>query len=275
MIDSPARDLEILHVTDCHLYRDPDVTLLGMNTRDSLRAVLSAAATGRPPHLILATGDLAQDGDAASYRLLAECFREAFPARPNAPAPPVHWLPGNHDLPAVMRETLTDAPMRSADEIIQGEWQIILLDSTIPNEVGGRLAPAELRRLDRLLARHPQRHALISLHHNPISVGSAWMEPIGLENSDAFFEIVDRHPQVRVILWGHVHQAVDTQRNGVRLLASPSTCIQFKPHSAEFALDDAPPACRRLRLGADGAVRTEICHAQNFIWKVDYAATGY
>mgnify|MGYP000213876501 CR=1 FL=1 len=33
-------------------------------------------------------------------------------------------------------------------------------------------------------------------------------------------------------LFGHVHQQFDVRRKGVRLMAVPSTCAQFKPASA-------------------------------------------
>ena len=65
---------------------------------------------------------------------------------------------------------------------------------------------------------------------------------------DEFFRIIDAHPAVRGILWGHVHQQFDGLRGGVRLLATPSTCAQFLPHSHDFAIDDRPPAFRSLEL---------------------------
>ena len=42
---------------------------------------------------------------------------------------------------------------------------------------------------------------------------------------DVFDEVLDRHDNVRALLWGHIHQAFDQSRNGVRLLATPSTGV--------------------------------------------------
>ncbi|MDI5829785.1 hypothetical protein MJN51_39885, partial [Salmonella enterica subsp. enterica serovar Kentucky] len=43
--------------------------------------------------------------------------------------------------------------------------------------------------------------------------------------------------RVKYLLCGHIHQELDLDWNGRRLLASPSTCVQFKPHCANFTLD--------------------------------------
>jgi 3',5'-cyclic-AMP phosphodiesterase len=42
------------------------------------------------------------------------------------------------------------------------------------------------------------------------------------------------------------------------MIATPSTCSQFKPLSDEFAVDSAPPAWRTLALHADGHIDTQL-----------------
>ena len=79
--------------------------------------------------------------------------------------------------------------------------------------------------------------------------------------------MIDRHKNVRAILWGHVHQAYDGLRKNVRLLATPSTCAQFVPRADEFAVDARPPAYRTLQLQPDGTLVTEV------VW-VDSSASG-
>jgi Icc protein len=89
-------------------------------------------------------------------------------------------------------------------------------------------------------------------------MGSRWLDQVGLENSDELFAVLDRHPQVRALLWGHVHQELDTWRGQVRLLATPSTCAQFKPHADGFAIDERPPGYRWLHLREDGTLDTGV-----------------
>ena len=96
------------------------------------------------------------------------------------------------------------------------------------------------------------------MHHQPLPMGSAWLDGVGLRDADEFLACLDRHRHVRGVVWGHVHQASDRTRNGVRFLSTPSTCAQFLPDSDAFALDILPPGSRWLVLEADGGVDTEI-----------------
>jgi Icc protein len=51
--------------------------------------------------------------------------------------------------------------------------------------------------------------------------------------------------------------------NGVRYMATPATCAQFKPRSDDFALDDKPPGYRVLELMPDGSIATEVVWVDN------------
>ena len=69
---------------------------------------------------------------------------------------------------------------------------------------------------------------------------------------------------MRALTWGHVHQAWEGERRGVRLLATPSTCAQFLPASDDFAVDTRPPAYRILELAADGGIQTGVVWLDRF-----------
>lgn len=243
--------LRLLHITDSHLFADADTTLRGVNTRATLAQVMDAATACDPsPDAILATGDLSEDGSEGSYR----AFRELA----GAPGVPVHCLPGNHDEPDAMRRVLDRAPLSVHPEVEAGDWVLVLLDSRVAGSPGGRLADAELRRLDDALARHHRRHALVCVHHQPVPMGSRWLDRHRIANADALFDRLASHRNVRALLWGHVHQALDTERDGLRLLSTPSTCDQFLPGSDRFATDDRPPAWRRLELHDSGRIDTSV-----------------
>ena len=55
-----------------------------------------------------------------------------------------------------------------------------------------------------------------------------------------------------------MHQVYDAGHDGIRLIATPSTCRQFLPHADEFAVDDRPPAYRCIELQADGGIDLEL-----------------
>jgi Icc protein len=78
----------IAQITDCHLPADPQQTYRGINPHKNLRTLLMKVRAMKPD-LLLATGDLSEDGSRASYRALQEYFRPL--------GVPVLALPGNHD----------------------------------------------------------------------------------------------------------------------------------------------------------------------------------
>ena len=236
---SRTSPIRVLQLTDFHLRAQPGGTLLGVDTERSLVETLSAALKERPrPDIALLTGDLVQDADTAPYRRLGSLL---------SPLPcPAYCLPGNHDDLALIADILAGGRIHCQPRIPLNNWQIICLDSTIPHSPRGRLADAQLDLLDKLLDEHPEHFALITLHHHPLPCGSAWMDTMVLENADAFFGVLSRHPQVHSVVFGHVHQAMDTVYQGLRILGAPSTCFQFKPLQAEFSLDPVPPGYRWL-----------------------------
>lgn len=265
MSESP---LKLLQFTDTHLYAGGDGALLGINTQDSLRAVLGLAR-GRhwPADLVLATGDLVHDGTPRGY----ERFLEHFTGL----GMPVYCLPGNHDEGRALRTHLVHPEVQWTPQVIRDSWLICLLDTSMPDSEGGHLAESELERLDAVLGEYPGHHALVCLHHQPLPVGSTWLDTMAVDNGDAFFAVLDRHPNVRGVLWGHVHQDFRQRRNGVELIATPSTCIQFAPRSEDFAIDVIPPGYRWLRLHADGRIETGVERLAEMPGELDLASRGY
>ncbi|MOA49871.1 3',5'-cyclic adenosine monophosphate phosphodiesterase CpdA [compost metagenome] len=87
--------------------------------------------------------------------------------------------------------------------------------------------------------------------------------------------MIERFPQVKAMLWGHIHQEFDQLREQVRLLASPSTCVQFAPGSEEFQVDRSAPGYRWLRLHADGLLETGVSRVTGIDFEIDYSVKGY
>ena len=242
--------IRLTHLTDPHLHGAENERLRGIATLPSLEATLAhAQRRDWPPDAVLVTGDIVQDDPAGyvHFRRLLGALRL-----------PVLCLPGNHDEPEAMRRELAGAPFVVGGSVDLGLWRIILLDSTIPHSAAGRLSKQSLTALESALAAAPQRHALVCLHHHPVPMASRWLDRVGLQNPEEFLELIDHHPNVRGIIWGHVHQSFEALRNGVRLLATPSTCAQFLPRADQFAVDRSPPAYRTLELRADGSILTEV-----------------
>jgi len=268
-IDPQSDVISLVQVTDCHLGQNRGGTLLKMDTDDSLGAVLQIVREERTAlDLILATGDLSDHGAEGAYRRLADYLND-FDV-------PQCWLPGNHDDRGAMERTFTTGT-RLHSEIAIGHWHIVMLDSQIPGEVGGELGESQIALLERALERAHEKdaHVLICLHHQPVPVGSHWLDKQQVSDADALFSLTDRHPNVKGILWGHVHQQVDMERNGVKLMASPSTCVQFAPELEDFKVDDKGPGYRWLELTPEGQIRTGVSRVTSREFMVDLESGGY
>ncbi|TQV86986.1 3',5'-cyclic-AMP phosphodiesterase [Aliikangiella coralliicola] len=260
--------VRLVQVTDSHIFADPEGCLLGLNTRDSFEAVCERVQREEwRPDALLATGDLSQDASPESYQYLADYFKEM--------GIPTYWLSGNHDNPETMELYLSNNKVFSAKQLLIGHWQIILLDSSVRGKVHGNLAVEQLKFLERALKRYPEKHALVSLHHQPLPVGSQWLDQIGLKNSDKFCEVLERYPQVKGVLWGHVHQEFNKHINGCQWIASPSSCVQFKPGSSDFSAGTEAPGYRYLNLFSDGRIESIVHRIDNMEFTVDYSIKGY
>ena len=243
-------EINLVQLTDTHISADDSELLAGVNTTDTLLEVISAVNCHEDLDLALLTGDLAADPSEDVYEKLAGLLRRV--------ELPVYCLAGNHDDPGLMRRILNTGNISTANFLAIGTWSIILLNTHKPGSEGGCLSAAELSCLDEALERSRGRHVLVCLHHHPVSIRSPWMDAMALENSNALFRALDRHDNVRGIIWGHIHQEFSMTRNGALLLGSPSTCVQFRPRSEQSGVDDKPPAYRTLTLAADGAIRTRV-----------------
>ncbi len=240
--------LRIVQLTDCHLSADPETDYRGFDPRANLEQLLHRIPAWSPD-LVLATGDLSEDGSEASYRWLAAALDRL--------QVPVLAIPGNHDDPAPMLRhfpaTAVDAPLVTE----RGGWQLVLLNSAVPDEVPGRLDATQLERLDLALG-SSQLPKLVALHHQPLPVGSAWIDRYPLLEPEAFWAVLDRHPAVRLVAWGHVHQDIRLERGDVVALGSPSSVCNSLPSMEEFTVDPAGPSCRWLILEEGGGFETGI-----------------
>lgn len=258
--------LEIAHLTDTHIFADQYGGLFGLESERALREVL-VLAQRRQPDLIILTGDLIHDEREEAYVRLRDII--------SGLGIPVHCLAGNHDDLDVMRAHCTHSELLCEKKVDAGEWQILLLNTVVSGQVGGHLAVSELELLQRNLQTNPHRPTLVCLHHQPVAIGSEWLDRIGIDNGAELLSILDAHSQVKAVIWGHVHQEYHTYRNGMQLLATPSTGVQFKSKSKDFTLDMIPPGFRWLRLYKDGHLETGVERLREIPGTINFAAKGY
>lgn len=250
-IQTSSTPVRVLHVTDPHLFAAADSSLRGTVTQSTFTAVLDHyRESGWIADLVAMTGDVIQDDTAAAY--------DRFISLIDPLGLPVYCVPGNHDVRPLMRAALSRPPFYYCDAVTIGNWLLTGIDSCLDEDAGGRVSNHEMARLEAQLSNTTADHVAICLHHPPLAMGSHWLDQVGLKNAEDFLALIAQCGKVRVALFGHVHQEFDELYESIRIIGTPSTCRQFQPGSDEFALDEKPPAYRRVELFADGSVDAKL-----------------
>lgn len=244
--------LKLVQVSDCHVSADPGADYRGLNASRSLERLLPAIREFQPD-LILLTGDVSEDASPAAYGRVSAmlCTLGA----------PVLALPGNHDDPGVMARFFPDGPWDAPLFRVARGWQLVLLDSTRRDVIGGIFPDGHLDGFQRGLERSRSDHVLVALHHQPIEVGSPWIDKYALHEPGPFLDVLRKEPRIRCVTWGHVHQDFSSEWCGMKMLGSPSSVANGLPGREKFTLDVAGPACRWMVLDRDGGIETGLLRA--------------
>lgn len=229
----------LLQLSDCHLSADPAAEYRGQNADANLLSLLPACRLLAPDAVVL-SGDVAEDGSTEAYRRAAQMI--------DGLAPRTAWIPGNHDERSGMAEVFDGAGYQAGPILDWGGWRIVLLDSAVPNRPEGRLDETRLAPLEDLSSDRP---TLVFVHHQPIAVDSPWIDKYPLREPERLWARLDSRA-VRIVAFGHVHQAFSGKHQGIYCLSAPSSVANSQPGMARFTLDPTGPKARWFRLWPDG-----------------------
>lgn len=230
----------IAQISDTHIKPPGQLAYRRVDTAAMLqRCVAEVCGLNPQPDLVVMTGDLTDLGRAEEYAWLKTLLA---PLRQ-----PLIVVPGNHDEREGMRAAFAGDGYFPAQGFLhfaiddRYPLRIIGLDTVVPNEGRGELCARRLAWLEETLARESEQPTLLLMHHPPFLTGIGHMDAIGLTGREAFERIVGRHPQIELILCGHLHRNIQTTVGGRRVLTSPSPAHQV-------ALDIRPdaPSCFRM-----------------------------
>jgi 3',5'-cyclic-AMP phosphodiesterase len=250
----------LFQVTDSHCYASDDSRLtwtdMPIYPNLSLKAMLTHLSTRSEGYqALMLTGDLAQEEIPATYQRVNAMLNE-FPL-------PVYTIPGNHDIPQMMQENL-NGNVQMPEHVVLGKWHLLLLDTHSDGKPDGRLTDEQFERFESQLASIPEDDfAAVFMHHHPVPIDSEWMDVMGLQQKNYFWNLVEHFPQVKVVFNGHIHQEFNGQHEYadgrvVAVHGTPATCVQMKPVRKNIEFDHTLPAWRDIALLPDGSVQTYV-----------------
>ncbi|WNV90406.1 phosphodiesterase [Umezawaea sp. Da 62-37] len=237
--------ITLAHLSDIHIDGS------GRNEARARKVVDYLAALPGRVDAVLVTGDLTEEGRPVDYGTVREIV---------APLDvPVLFCPGNHDEREAFRRTLLriggTGPVNQAVEVAGAS--ILLLDSVVPGEPGGALAPETLAWLDSALSRS-DGPAFVALHHPPVALGIPELDAMRLGNPDDLAHVLARHPRVVGVLCGHAHTGAASTFAGLPLRAAPgvkNTTLLPWEHDGDITRHDAPVGLA-FHLHADDVLTT-------------------
>ena len=160
--------------------------------------------------LCIVAGDLADNGDIASYERLKPLLdRLEIPCYPTL---------GNHDDRGNFLKAFGEplaAETGFVDHVVNLHGQtLIVLDSLDQGKHPGRIADSQLGWLAFKLEDARTRPVIVVLHHN-VSTLNVSTDSISLQNGDELAEVLSMHSDVRHVVSGHVHLSASGMFRGV------------------------------------------------------------
>ncbi len=240
-----SQDMLLAQISDTHI-REPGQLCSGkVDTASALaKAVAKLNGLPRRPDAVLVTGDLVDLAMPGEYAHLARLL--------GALEAPFYLVVGNHD----DRDRLRAAFPQHAYLGAEGSFvqycvdslpvRLLVLDTNVPGEGGGRLCEKRLDWLACRLAEQPDRPTLIAMHHPPFESGNTAWDQFGLAGREELARVVSKHPNVHAILCGHLHRPTQARFAGTIAMTCPSTAHQlhFGLGRTPFGFDLEPPACQ-------------------------------
>jgi 3',5'-cyclic-AMP phosphodiesterase len=219
-----GRPFILAQLSDFHLGDDRDGR--GDPAAALARVVAAVAGLPNPVDAVVVTGDLADHGTAAEYRLAQELLAPI--------GAPIYPLPGNNDDRAALRKAFGlagegDDPIDYAVDL--GPLDLVVIDSTLPAKTRGAFEPAQLRHLDATLAANAGKPTVVAMHHPPLTTAIADWDRWNMRRGPrrAIAETIAAHPHVLAIVAGHLHRVVASTLVGRPVISGPSTFTQAHP----------------------------------------------
>lgn len=237
-----------VHITDLHISAaEIDDQGLKSDTTTTLRKVRAMIEALDPaPAFVIASGDLTNHGDAASFRALA--------ALVEGMSPPVVWALGNHDTRAGFYEGMLARPdigdVPHDHHQVLGGIHVITLDTSSPLRIGGDLAPSQFDFLEQALADHPDKPKVVVMHHAPaLDFDPDWeWEGLSFAATERLAGVLAGR-KIAGIFSGHIHMDRFSHWHGIPLV------VGMGLHAALDPLHPSRDSIRSVR-GASFSVCT-------------------
>ncbi|WP_437188119.1 metallophosphoesterase family protein [Planctomicrobium sp. SH668] len=220
-------------LSDTHVPSNPTITGRNVNMTDNIKSVVSQILQMKEkPAGVLINGDCAYlQGLDDDYKNLASCVQPLLDAEL-----PLHLLMGNHDnrerLYTHLAHQKPEHPPVDSRHISVLETpfaNLFLLDTlTQTNVVTGQIGSEQMEWLAKALDERSDRPAIVFAHHTPQfqapEAGKPWG---GIEDTEAFINLLESKKNVKAFVFGHSHVWSHTSKGDLQLINLPAVAYTF------------------------------------------------
>jgi Icc protein len=223
--------LYFVQISDTHIGPTADFSRHGHYSLPCAQRVVEVINTlPKRPDFVIHTGDIVTDPNPLSYQLAAETFAELDV--------PIYYVNGNHDRAADIRHYLPMGPVVTTGHDpsrlsyifeLKG-WRFLVLDARGPDEIDpqGFLQASDLA----LLAAEAGADGLplTTFVHFPVwPLNSPWFDAnMLIQNGSLLHQaLLPIRDRLRGVFHGHVHQHMQTVRDGIIYTSAASVFAQF------------------------------------------------
>ncbi len=220
-----------VHISDSHFGPTAEFSRHGYQPQPCVeRAVEIINNLPMRPDFVVHTGDVVTDPDEASYQRAAAVFSQL--------QMPVYFVTGNHDRSRDIHQFMTLGPHQPLSDdpdvlsyafAVKG-YRFVVLDARGPDEIDphGLLSEAQMA-VVRAEATAVGPPLTIFMHFPSLPMNSTWMDlNMPVLNGAAFHQaLLPARERLRGVFYGHVHQSMQTVKDGIVYTAVPSLFAQF------------------------------------------------
>jgi 3',5'-cyclic-AMP phosphodiesterase len=222
--------LTFVHISDTHISQHPSyntdfgevTTLVGVKA-----LVKQLNKLPFEPDFVLHTGDVAYNPDPTAYITCKEILGKI--------KYPIYYVAGNHDDHISLHENLQQSWINPQGKMyfdfeLNGV-QVIIANTNDPvNYPAGQVTEDQLEWLSQLCSADDNRPLIIAEHHNLLPVGIPWLDTyMRAANGEDFHKaILPARDRLRGVFFGHVHQNLDIERDGIHYYSTVSSWFQLE-----------------------------------------------
>ena len=224
----------MIQITDTHLFADKTQQLQGhctyQNLSDTIDYLLSSE---EPPNFVLLTGDISQDESSESYRLA-----RAQLERLNVP---VSWIHGNHDDEIKVKPIFDASPfLKQLTHLPTPFWDFIAINTCRRGTDEGYLEESELAQFWQRasIAKRNNKNIVVVMHHHPHPVSTPLVDACMLKRAGKFLTQLKEHPEIKLMICGHVHGDYQIPYDKLMIEACPATSFQWQKGTSTLSTEN-------------------------------------